>query len=275
MPYVERKVASGTARGEDRLWYAESFLRAGKPTEAVAAVQDDPYGLCKLARRFAELGHPLLADAARAKARALFEDKRAKEPENPAWAAELAQLLLDSGHARSGSAPGDSLFRRPEGHGPRPDGGRPPGLVRAGPGVRRHPAAGPRVRQGHQRFGDGRAHGQGVQHPAVRRQGGTRGGAGVARTGVKLDRREWTLLSLGMAECRSGNCTAADKALLAAAEAGKNTAWVPGISAFYRAMSLFRAGPARRGPPTGGRGRDEDETFTRRRAEPDGRRCHV
>jgi WD40 repeat protein/serine/threonine protein kinase len=58
MPYVERKVASGTARGEDRLWYAESFLRAGRPTEAVAAVQDDPYGLCKLARRFAELGHP-------------------------------------------------------------------------------------------------------------------------------------------------------------------------------------------------------------------------
>jgi eukaryotic-like serine/threonine-protein kinase len=60
---------------------------------------------------------------------------------------------------------------------------------------------------------------------------------------VKLGQRgEWNLLALGMAEYRSGNDAAADKALLDAAEAGKNTAWVTGISAFYRAMSLFRQG---------------------------------
>ena len=45
-----------------------------------------------------------------------------------------------------------------------------------------------------------------------------------------------------MAEYRSGNYAAADEALLAAAEAGPNNAFVTGISAFYRAMSLFRQG---------------------------------
>jgi eukaryotic-like serine/threonine-protein kinase len=67
-----------------------------------------------------------------------------------------------------------------------------------------------------------------------------------ARNGVQLDRdgnlREWMLLALGMAEYRSGNFAAADEALLAAAEAGLNNPWVPGIAAFYRAMSLFRQG---------------------------------
>ena len=45
-----------------------------------------------------------------------------------------------------------------------------------------------------------------------------------------------------MAEYRSGNDAAADEALLAAAKAGPNNRYVTGISAFYRAMSLFRQG---------------------------------
>jgi WD40 repeat protein len=64
----------------------------------------------------------------------------------------------------------------------------------------------------------------------------------LAGTAVRVSRSEWALLALGMAEYRSGNHAAAAKALLAAAEAGKDTAWVTGISAFYRAMSLFRQG---------------------------------
>jgi tetratricopeptide (TPR) repeat protein len=69
--------------------------------------------------------------------------------------------------------------------------------------------------------------------------------AALARggTAAKLGRAgEWNLLALGMAEYRSGNDTAADEALLAAAEAGKNNPDATGISAFYRAMSLFRQG---------------------------------
>jgi hypothetical protein len=68
----------------------------------------------------------------------------------------------------------------------------------------------------------------------------------LARKGVELDKdsmwRDWRLLALGMAECRSGNYAAADEALVAAAKAGPNNRWVTGIAAFYRAMSLFRQG---------------------------------
>jgi tetratricopeptide (TPR) repeat protein len=48
----------------------------------------------ELARHFAEAGNAPLARACRAKARTLFEQKLAKEPENSAHAAELADLLL-------------------------------------------------------------------------------------------------------------------------------------------------------------------------------------
>ena len=45
-----------------------------------------------------------------------------------------------------------------------------------------------------------------------------------------------------MAEYRSGNYTAAEEALLAAAGAGKENIHISGTSAFYHAMSLFRQG---------------------------------
>jgi tetratricopeptide (TPR) repeat protein len=68
----------------------------------------------------------------------------------------------------------------------------------------------------------------------------------LARKGVELDKsgylRDWRLLALGMAEYRSGHYAAANEALVAAAKAGPNNPWVPGIAAFYRAMSLFRQG---------------------------------
>src|SRR5579884_12549 len=48
----------------------------------------------ELARHFAERCNAPLADASRAKARALFEEKLAKEPQNTALAADLADLLL-------------------------------------------------------------------------------------------------------------------------------------------------------------------------------------
>jgi WD40 repeat protein len=48
LPYIDRKVASGTARREDLLWYAQAYFRAGKPREALALVKDNPPGLLKL-----------------------------------------------------------------------------------------------------------------------------------------------------------------------------------------------------------------------------------
>jgi tetratricopeptide (TPR) repeat protein len=53
---------------------------------------------------------------------------------------------------------------------------------------------------------------------------------------------EWCQLTLGMAEYRSGNDAAAQKALLAAAKAGSNNPYITDTAAFYRAMSLFQEG---------------------------------
>ena len=41
LPYIDRQVASGTARGEDLRWYAESYIRAGRFKEALAFVKND------------------------------------------------------------------------------------------------------------------------------------------------------------------------------------------------------------------------------------------
>ncbi len=67
----------------------------------------------------------------------------------------------------------------------------------------------------------------------------------LGRRAVKLapvEFGEWGPMALGMAEYRSGNDAAAELALLAAAKAGSSNPHVTGISAFYRAMSLFRQG---------------------------------
>ncbi len=94
LPYIDRKVASGTARGEDLLWYAESYLRAGKPTQALAALKDDPYRLRKFARLLAEQGQaPLAADVARTQAH-LLERQLAAKPDDLTSAYEIADLLL-------------------------------------------------------------------------------------------------------------------------------------------------------------------------------------
>ncbi len=100
LPYIDRAVASGTARGADLLWYAESYVRAGKPRQALVAVKDDPHGLCKIARDLGEQGHVPLADEARTGARSLWEHQLAAEPYNQAAASELADLLLDDSRVK-------------------------------------------------------------------------------------------------------------------------------------------------------------------------------
>jgi tetratricopeptide (TPR) repeat protein len=65
----------------------------------------------------------------------------------------------------------------------------------------------------------------------------------LARKAVQVARGEpWNLVALGMAEYRSGHDAAAEKALLAAAQAGPNNPHSTCTAAFYRAMSLFRQG---------------------------------
>lgn len=65
----------------------------------------------------------------------------------------------------------------------------------------------------------------------------------LGRTEVKVSKSgDWNDPALRMAEYRQGNDTAAEEALRAAADAGKNNISVTGIAAFYRAMSLYRLG---------------------------------
>jgi WD40 repeat protein/tetratricopeptide (TPR) repeat protein len=64
----------------------------------------------------------------------------------------------------------------------------------------------------------------------------------IGRAGANYFRSERTLLTQAMAEYRSGHDAAASQSLRAAAEVGPSTPPFTAISAFYRAMILFREG---------------------------------
>jgi WD40 repeat protein len=74
LPYIDRKVASGTVRGEDLLWWAKSYFRAGKPKEALALLKDNPSASLKLyaqltpeeQKQFGQLRPDIMADWLRA-----------------------------------------------------------------------------------------------------------------------------------------------------------------------------------------------------------------
>ncbi len=63
----------------------------------------------------------------------------------------------------------------------------------------------------------------------------------LGRQAVELNKGQRELLALGMAEFRDGHFSAADEALLSGAQGGQDVN-AARISAFYRAMSLFRQG---------------------------------
>ncbi len=128
LPYIDRKVASGTAYGEDRSWFVESYIRAGRLREALAllmkseqdktgnmlrariiaaaallpgllaelaeSASDDGQFQAEVARHFADNGDMKQASAAHSAARKLFEQQLTKEPENSSLAGELADLLI-------------------------------------------------------------------------------------------------------------------------------------------------------------------------------------
>lgn len=94
LPYIDRLVASGNVHGEDLRWCVDSYVRAGRPGDALALAKDDPFSLCRLARQITDQGHTALANEARAKARVLLEKQLSVDPDNAASASELAGLLL-------------------------------------------------------------------------------------------------------------------------------------------------------------------------------------
>jgi len=99
LPYIDRKVASRTARGEDLLWFAESYMRAGKPTRAVALLKEDP---ARLRAWFAKL------PADEQKVAIQLSPEVAKVAETPSKAErielEVAEITRALGLVRSGVA---------------------------------------------------------------------------------------------------------------------------------------------------------------------------
>jgi formylglycine-generating enzyme required for sulfatase activity/tetratricopeptide (TPR) repeat protein len=84
---------TGDSAGKARV-IAEAVALKGALEKLAERAADNARSQAALARYFTEQGNKPLANAARTKARALFEARLAKEPENSALAAELAELLL-------------------------------------------------------------------------------------------------------------------------------------------------------------------------------------
>ena len=70
-------------------------------------------------------------------------------------------------------------------------------------------------------------------------------------------------MALGIAEYRSGNYAAADRALLAAVKAGLANPHVTGTAPFFRRDQPVPAGKCGRGPPARHRDRRQDEAAPR------------
>jgi tetratricopeptide (TPR) repeat protein len=80
------RMLSGHARLDEALEKLDKLVPNDERVQIALAVAQ--------ARRFAAQGKAALPDEASTKARKLLEEKLAKEPDNPAWAAELADVLL-------------------------------------------------------------------------------------------------------------------------------------------------------------------------------------
>ena len=94
--FTEALALAADRAGKARI-IAEAAPLAGVLEKLAERAAGDARFQAELARHFAEHGKAPAADAARAKARTLFEEKLAKEPEDSAWAVELPDLLLPRG----------------------------------------------------------------------------------------------------------------------------------------------------------------------------------
>ncbi len=236
LPYIDRAVASGTARGEDLLWYAESYSRAGNQQALGKLLEQRP----ELA---ANLGDLYAAGGDWERAISEYGKAITDQPTDDALLIKLANAYQAAGRTReavphlatlSSANPKDTNFSLKV------------AALQAWFGQDKELAA---TRQRLVSFAKRTSY-EGTAERVARAcsilpstdESELDAVLVIGRTGVKIAKQERTLLALGMAEYRSGNDAAANEALLAAAKAGKNSAWVTGISAFYRAMSLFRLG---------------------------------
>jgi WD40 repeat protein/serine/threonine protein kinase len=88
LPFIERKVAAGRVRREDRRWFADSFVRAGKIKQAVALVKNDRDSVRSLFGKLTE-------DEQKEFAQAWADEFKAWTPANGSERIELAQIAYE------------------------------------------------------------------------------------------------------------------------------------------------------------------------------------
>jgi tetratricopeptide (TPR) repeat protein len=237
-PQPQLALARGLARR------GKQHLAEKQPATAQAELAaDDALFQAELAQHFAERGDAPAANAALARACALFAAKLAQEPENTALAADLLSAYQSAGRTReavpylakvSALDPSDMLLLQVA-------------ALQAWFGQEKELAA---TRQRILAFAKD-TNDSGMAERAAKacsirmstRKVELDAALALARKAVELDHAsEWRLLALGMAEYRCGNDAAAIEALLAAVKAAPKNAIAAGLAGFYRAMSLSRQG---------------------------------
>jgi formylglycine-generating enzyme required for sulfatase activity/tetratricopeptide (TPR) repeat protein/tRNA A-37 threonylcarbamoyl transferase component Bud32 len=95
LAWLQAELTAATFPASKAAIIAAAAPLKGALEKLAESVPDDGQYQAELARHFAERGDRNLADAARNKARALFEARLAREPANAALAADLADVLID------------------------------------------------------------------------------------------------------------------------------------------------------------------------------------
>lgn len=93
-PYLERRLASGTARSEDLEYLVEYYIRNGKIDEVLVEKFEDPVWLIKIAQLTESKTNSVLAAKARTKAISLLKQRLVADPRNAELTSQLADLLL-------------------------------------------------------------------------------------------------------------------------------------------------------------------------------------
>ena len=175
----------------DTLWsmndLAGSYGVAGRHAEALKLARRDPgpsaraefwpdhpetlWSMHHLATSYAAVGRHAEALKLREETLALRKAKFGPDRPSTLWSMNdlVDSYLWLPVRTRGAVAPEGMFHRQAEGHAALPEGRRVAGLVRAGQGARRHPAADPRERQGDRRRRTAERDGQGVQFSPLRR----------------------------------------------------------------------------------------------------------
>jgi tetratricopeptide (TPR) repeat protein len=212
LPYIDRKVASGTARGEDLLWFAESYFRAGKPDQALGlmkALTEQTGNVALLAK----LGTLYLAAGQAKEAIPCMVKASSFNPDDTGLSLKVATLQAWFGQEKEFADTRQRILAFAKNTQEWTTADRAAKACSISPGADK------------------------AELVAI---------LAIARKGVELvnggEGSEWALLARGMAEYRSGEYAAAHETLIVPAKVGPSNYAITGTAMLYQAMSLFQQG---------------------------------